>query len=112
MSAISISELRPEGEAEWDRFVGSSPDGTFFHLSCWRRVIAKAFGHRTFYLCARRGDVLTGILPLTQVKSFLFGNAMISNAFCVAGGTVAVDAESHGALEAEAVKLATAENVD
>jgi hypothetical protein len=28
-----------EGEGAWDRFVGSSPNGTVFHLSAWKRVV-------------------------------------------------------------------------
>ncbi len=34
----------------WDDFVRAMPGGTFFHLAAWREVIARAFGHRTYYV--------------------------------------------------------------
>jgi FemAB-related protein (PEP-CTERM system-associated) len=81
------------------------PRGTFFHLAGWRRVIERAFRHATYYLVAERGGLVTGILPLTHVKSLLFGSSLISNAFAVCGGPIGADAESVRALEAEAVRL-------
>lgn len=111
MSAISVSVLPPEGDAEWDRFVHAASDGTFFHLAGWRRVIARAFGHRTFFLCARRGKAIVGVLPLTQVKTWLFGNALISSAFCVQGGILAQDDDVRDALRNEAVRIAKEQKV-
>ena len=112
MRDVAITAMESRDEAGWDAFVRSSPDGTFFHLSGWKRVIEKAFGHRTFYLCARRGDEITGVLPLTLVKSMLFGRSLISNAFCVYGGIVSSDQASTEALEAEAIRIGTREKVD
>ena len=48
--------------------------------------------------------MMTGVLPLTHVKSLLFGSSLISNAFAVRGGPIAVDGESLRALEGEAVR--------
>jgi hypothetical protein len=45
------------------------------------------------------------VLPLTHVKSLLFGSSLISNAFGVHGGPIAADAESLRLLEGEAVRL-------
>src|SRR5262245_23720223 len=63
-------------------------------------------------MVARRGAKIVGILPLTHVKSFLFGHALISNAFCVYGGIVAADDEGSEALRNEAIAVAARENVD
>ncbi len=49
--------------------------------------------------------MMTGVLPLTNVKTLLFGSSLISNAFAVRGGPIAADAESLRALEDEAVRL-------
>jgi FemAB-related protein (PEP-CTERM system-associated) len=103
-----VSTLERGEEAEWDAFVERSPEATFFHLSGWRDVIEQAFAHKTFYLSARRGGSICGVLPLTQVKSSLFGNTLIANAFCVHGGIVAMDDETEGALRARAVEMARA----
>lgn len=106
-----IRGLQPGDERRWDDFILAHPGGTFFHLSGWKRVIERAFGHRTHYLIAERGDVVTGVLPLTHVKSLLFGSSLISNAFAVHGGPVASDGESLRALEGEAVRLMEASAV-
>ncbi len=81
------------------------PGGTFFHLVGWKRVIERAFRHPTHYLIAERGGIIAGVLPLTHVKSLLFGSSLISNAFAVRGGPIATDEESLRALEGEAVRL-------
>ena len=111
-AALSISLLDTAGEQAWDDFVHAHENGTFFHLSRWRRVIEKAFGHKTYYLIAWRGAAVAGILPLTHVKSMLFGSSLISNGFCVQGGILARDEQTKAALAAEAVKIGERENVD
>jgi FemAB-related protein (PEP-CTERM system-associated) len=101
--AVRLSE---SGDARrWDDFVHSCATATFFHLSGWKRVIERAFGHQTHYLLAERAGVVTGVLPLTHVRSVLFGSSLISNAFAVYGGTAAVDEASLKALDAAAVGL-------
>ena len=110
--ALSISRLDPADEQAWDDFVHAHANGTFFHLARWRRIIEKAFGHRTHYLIARRGPAVAGVLPLTHVKSMLFGSSLVSNAFCVQGGILAMDEETKAALAAEAVKIGEQANVD
>jgi len=102
---VAVRPFRVGDERRWDEFVLARASGTFFHLSGWKRVIERAFGHRTYYLIAERGQTVTGVLPLTHVKSLLFGSSLISNAFSVHGGPIAEDAESLRKLEAEAVRL-------
>jgi FemAB-related protein (PEP-CTERM system-associated) len=103
--AVAIRTLASGEEGRWDAFVASRPEATFFHLAGWRRVIERAFRHRTFYLMAERDGVVTGVLPLTLVKTRLFGASLISNAFCVQGGPIAADMTSLKALDAAAVRL-------
>src|SRR5207245_1810869 len=104
-TSLTVRPFRPGDEQHWDEFVLAHPDGTFFHLAGWKRVLERAFGHRTHYLIAERGDAVTGVLPLTHVKSLLFGSSLISNAFGVQGGPIAEDSDSLRRLEAEAVRL-------
>jgi FemAB-related protein (PEP-CTERM system-associated) len=102
---VAVRPFQPDDSGRWDDFVRDCAVGTFFHLSPWRRVIERAFGHRTYYLVAERGGNVTGVLPLTHVKSALFGSSLIANAFAVQGGPIAADAESMRALENKAVRL-------
>lgn len=103
--AVSVRPFRIDDAGRWDEFVQACAAGTFFHLSPWKRVIERAFGHRTHYLLAERGGLVTGVLPLTHVRSALFGSSLISNAFAVYGGPAAADEESRRALDAEAARL-------
>jgi FemAB-related protein (PEP-CTERM system-associated) len=102
---VAVRPFRAGDERRWDNFVLGHPGGTFFHLSGWKRVIERAFAHHTHYLLAERGGVVSGVLPLTHVKSRLFGSSLISNAFGVLGGPIAEDVERARALEGEAVRL-------
>jgi len=102
---VTVSLLAEGQEAEWDAFVRAAPEATFCHLSGWKRVIEAVFGHRGYYLVARRGRELVGVLPLTHVRSHLFGNSLVSTAFCVYGGPVVTDDEVRLALDAEAVRI-------
>jgi FemAB-related protein (PEP-CTERM system-associated) len=103
--ALRIRPLDQASAAAWDRFVMERPDGTFFHLSPWAGVVQAAFGHRTHYVFAEQDGAITGVLPLAQVKTLLFGNTLISVPFCVYGGALAADADSAAALEAHAADL-------
>lgn len=90
----------------WDAFVATQSEGTFFHRAGWAHVVSTAFNHRPILLAAQRNGDLVGVLPLVEVRSALFGRAMISNAFCVAGGPLAREAAAREALLARAVALA------
>jgi FemAB-related protein (PEP-CTERM system-associated) len=103
--AVAIRPLDQAVTAAWDAFVAAHPDGTFFHRAAWATIIEQAFGHRTFYVYAERDGAITGVLPLAQVKTLLFGNALISVPFCVYGGPLAVDRETAAALSAHAASL-------
>jgi FemAB-related protein (PEP-CTERM system-associated) len=104
-ATLTIRPFRAGDEAAWDVFVLAHAQGTFFHLSGWKRVIERAFRHPTYYLVAERGGLITGVLPLTLVKSLLFGSSLISNAFAVRGGPLAADPESSRVLEGAAMRL-------
>jgi FemAB-related protein (PEP-CTERM system-associated) len=105
--ALTIRTLddTPAAADAWDRFVLTHPDGTFFHRAAWRDVVATAFGHATCYAFAERDGAIAGVLPLGQVKTALFGNALISVPFCVYGGPLAADAEAGHALAAHAAEV-------
>lgn len=90
----------------------ASADGSFFHLSAWQQVIKQAFGHNTYYYYTEQDGEITGILPLTHVNSLLFGNSLVSNAFCVYGGIVASNDEAFAGLQSKAQQLARELGVD
>lgn len=107
-----IKRLDAANYARWDSYAETMADATFFHLSGWKTAIEQALGHKTYYLYAETDGRITGILPLVHINSLLFGNNLISNAFCVYGGIVADDEASYRALDEEACKLAEQLGVD
>ncbi len=97
--SVVVRPLSEQSASAWDQFVASHPSGTFFHQSTWSTVLGAAFKHPSLYAYAERDGAITGILPLMQVKTALFGNTLISSPFCVYGGPLSVDAESRVALD-------------
>jgi len=90
-----------------DKFVERMPNGSLEHLPLWSFMIEKTFGHKSFYLVAREGQEIRGILPLMQIRSRLFGNRMVSQAFSNYGGPLANEPDALEALYDHAVELAT-----
>jgi FemAB-related protein (PEP-CTERM system-associated) len=108
-AATASTRVHQLGRAEsgrWDAFVEQCPTATFFHRAGWRDVLESIFAHRTYYLYAERDGQIVGVLPLAEVKSWLFGHAVASLPFCVYGGVAAADPVVASALTAEAERLA------
>jgi FemAB-related protein (PEP-CTERM system-associated) len=102
---VGVRVLAHEDRVRWDEFVYRCPEATFFHRIGWKDVIEGCFGHRTHYLLAERGAQIVGVLPLAEVKSFLFGHALASLPFCAYGGVAAVETVAVTALHAAAREL-------
>ena len=112
-NAMPTVRLMQSGdEAHWDAFVMACPEATFFHRAGWKQVIEQAFGHRTHFLLAESDGKIQGVLPLAEVKSFLFGHSLSSLPFCVYGGIVANNEAARAALDQAAQQLAAKANVD
>lgn len=111
-SEVRISEATPQDAPAWNRFVDEHPHGTFFHLFEWRELLANTVGFRPNYLVARRGEQIAGILPMMEVRSVIFGRAVVSLPFCVEAGILAADPEVAVALLDAARSRAEAADVD
>jgi FemAB-related protein (PEP-CTERM system-associated) len=89
----------------WDRFVHACPQATFFHRIGWREIFSDVFRHRTHYLLAERGSEIVGVLPLVQMKSWLFGHCLASLPFAVYGGAATAEPQARHALHEAAAAL-------
>lgn len=90
--SVRAADLAAEGP-RIDAFVAEHPDGTIFHRPQWSRAVERGSGQRAHYLLAERGGNLVGCLPLTLVRSRLFGNAAVSAGFATGGGILGEGAE-------------------
>lgn len=108
-SSIPAPSVRAYADADragWDAFVLACPDATFFHRIGWREIYEGVFRHRTHYLLAERAGRIVGVLPLVQLRSVLFGHALVSLPFAVYGGVASTDAPAIDALHRAAAALA------
>ncbi len=101
-----------DNDVEWDNYVYSNSQGTPFHLTSWRDAISKAFAHNSYFFVARQNGKICGILPLTHVKSLLFGNILSSVAFAAYGGIIADSVGIFDLLLAKAKAVARQYDVD
>lgn len=74
-----VVELLEHRDAEvWDDFVSSNRTCTPFHSTRWKRVVQSVYGHQAYYLFARAGGAIRGILPLFLIGSRLMGRTLVS----------------------------------
>jgi FemAB-related protein (PEP-CTERM system-associated) len=109
---VAVRPFVAADAAAWETFVERCPDATFFHRIGWRDIIENTFDHRTHYLLAERRGTIAGILPLAEVRSRLFGHALVSLPFGVYGGPAATDVEARRALVQASSALADSLDVD
>lgn len=78
-----VEVIDPLKNEKWDQWVEKHPFGLIYHLSGWKNVLDKSFGHiKGHYLAIldERGDIRSA-LPLFEAKSFLTGNRLVSIPF-------------------------------
>jgi len=107
-----VKSLVAAAREDWNSFVNNHPQATFFHRVEWEGVLVEAFGHRSRYLYAESSGRIVGVLPLMEVKSRLFGHALVSTPFCVYGGIIADSEAALRALEHAACDLGRELGVD
>jgi FemAB-related protein (PEP-CTERM system-associated) len=108
---VRVRGLLPGEDSRWDAFVGWHPEGTFFHLSGWGRVVRETFRHEQHYLVAEEGRRWVGVLPLFLVRMFqvrrpYLGRNLVSVPYAVYGGVLADSPAAQEALLARAAELA------
>lgn len=90
-----------------ERWVAGSSASTPFHRPAWLLAVERGTGQSAFMLVVRDDDgAIAGILPLTALRSRLFGNAMISSGFAVGGGILCDNPETADSLVEALDKLA------
>ena len=103
---IRIEQVADDAAAQWDAFVRNAPAASIYHRYAWRGVIQRVFARDTFYFAAREGARICGVLPVTRLKSTLFGHFLISMPYLNYGGTVGETPEIERLLVEHASDLA------
>lgn len=108
---VSVHDAVDGDAAEWDRYLASRPDGSFYHLFGWRRVLRSALGLEPIYLVARENGEIAGVLPLVLLSSRFFGRILCSMPFLNYGGPCANSDAAASRLIDAAVQRADALSV-
>jgi FemAB-related protein (PEP-CTERM system-associated) len=76
-------------------FVASHPDALLFHRPEWSDAVAEGCGQQAHLLLAEdEFGTLVGLLPLSEVRSPLFGAALVSTGFGIGGGVLGQGGEA------------------
>lgn len=107
-AAVRAADLADSAEcARIDSYVREHKASEPFHRPQWSQAVEQGCGQRAYYLVAERpGGGLAGCLPLTDVRSALFGRALVSAGFGTGGGVLADDDKAADALLRAAEALA------
>jgi FemAB-related protein (PEP-CTERM system-associated) len=107
-----VNAFDPAVEGRWNEYVLKHPQASFFHLTGWKRVVEKTFGHKARYFYCERDGEITGIAPIFECSNWLVGRCLISIPLAAYGGIVASDATSEQALLAHTTQMAQAAGVE
>ncbi|MEP3051633.1 MAG: FemAB family XrtA/PEP-CTERM system-associated protein [Erythrobacter sp.] len=94
VTRVDFSDRKQTGRIE-SFLVGQG--ASLFHTPAWLRAVESGTGQRACGLIAEKMGTIIGWLPLTEVRSPLFGKALVSSGFGVGGGIIA---ETDTAVEA------------
>lgn len=104
---IEAAAIEDSGQVERiEDYLAARSDATPFHRPAWMGAVQRACGHRTHYLIASENGATRGLLPLHDVRSPLFGRALVSSGFAVGGGILADSADVAANLSGAAWQLA------
>lgn len=104
---MSVRGYQQDDKGRWDAYVMGMPNSDCYHLTGWKEVIERVFGHDTCYLLSEdKNGNINGVLPLVHLKSLLFGNFMVSLPYFNYGGVCANNAGAREELIKAAVEIA------
>lgn len=79
---------------------------SLFHRPAWLRAVEAGTGQKATGFITEQLGAITGWLPLTEVRSVLFGKALVSSGFGVGGGACVASEGAQNALIEAAQKHA------
>ena len=88
-TVVRALDFRDAGEVRRIEGFAAEHGGSLFHRPAWLLGVESGTGQRAAGLVAEQMGTVTGWLPLTEVRSVLFGKALVSSGFGVGGGILA-----------------------
>ncbi|MFH1097986.1 MAG: FemAB family XrtA/PEP-CTERM system-associated protein [Candidatus Desantisbacteria bacterium] len=109
---LRIYELTVADEIYWDEYVTNSLIATPYHLSGWKRVVEKSFGHKPYYILAKNEGKIVGVLPCFLIKYPMTGCSLISLPFTGYAGVLADNPEVEQELLSEIKRITNTLNAN
>ena len=78
---MNIQIINPIEYPNWDEFLLTHPETTFFHTSAWAKVLSETYRYRPLYFTIVENGQLTGLIPVMEIKSLLTGKRGVSLPF-------------------------------
>lgn len=97
LKAELVDLANPRQRLRVDDFV-KEMQASLFHRPEWLLAVERGTGQRACGFVVEQLGVIRGWLPLTEVRSILFGKALVSSGFGVGGGICAETPEAAGEL--------------
>ena len=111
-SSLDITECTDELYPMWDTYIEKHENSTHCHLSAWRNIFRRTYGHRAYYLLGQSAGKVVGVLPLFHIRGLTGKGSLVSMPFLDTGGILADSPEVEKALLLKAVLIANRLKVD
>lgn len=86
----NLQKLNPSELKDWDSFCHNHVDSKIYYQSDWFDLILSLFNHETYLIrSVDKENNIQGVLPLTRLKSLLFGDYIVSLPYFNYGGILA-----------------------
>jgi len=108
---MKINILNHKSYQQWNAYVSNSEHSSIYHLAEWADLIQSVFKHKSYFLYIEADNQIQGVLPLTHIKSALFGDFIISMPYFNYGGAIANSLEIENSLLEHAKLLAKKQGV-
>jgi len=113
LAIMDIEQLKKKDGQKWSEFIETHQNSSIYHTLEWKKVLEDTYGYKPHYLLAKNDtDEITGILPLFEVKSFIFGNRLVSLPFSYCAGALYTDMDSAAKLLDYAIDLTIEQDFD
>src|SRR5712691_9090357 len=76
-----MKQVDPLIYRDWNEHVLATPHASIFHSTHWLRVLQASYGYQPYYFACFKGQQLTALLPLMEVKSWITGVRGVSLPF-------------------------------
>lgn len=81
-SAFRSAIVDPVGDARWNGFVDSHPQGMIFHRSEWASILIESYGYEPrYHVLETDAGVITAAWPAMLVRSWLTGTRLVTMPF-------------------------------